>query len=193
MSFLFRNGSAGSALGAVVVAALLAGCQRESRHFHVLGPASNTADARPMSSLRPGPVVPGEPVKNPAVPNPYPNAYDTNAWEIAQGQRLFTWMNCTGCHAHGGGAIGPPLMDAEWRYGAEPENIYASIVEGRPNGMPAFRGKLTNHQVWQLVAYVRSLSGHVRKDAAPGRVDGMHVKQRELAKETEPIVQEKKP
>jgi hypothetical protein len=43
------------------------------------------------------------------------------------------------------------------------------------------------------VAFVRSLSGHVRKDAAPGRVDGMHVKQRELAKETEPIAPEKKP
>lgn len=173
--------------------AILAGCQREARHFSTSAPASSVADAQPKSGLIPGPVAPGSRVKNTAIANPYPNAYEANAWEIAQGQRLFTWMNCTGCHAHGGGAIGPPLMDAEWRYGGASDDIYASIVEGRPNGMPSYRGKLNNQQVWQLVAYVRSLSGHVRKDAAPGRTDGMHVKQRELAKETEPIVPEARP
>jgi cytochrome c oxidase cbb3-type subunit 3 len=46
-------------------------------------------------------------------------------------------------------------------------------VEGRPNGMPAFEGKLTDQQVWQLVAYVRSLSGQLRKDVEPGRSDSM--------------------
>jgi mono/diheme cytochrome c family protein len=27
-------------------------------------------------------------------------------------------------------------MDDKWLYGSEPENIVASILEGRPNGMP---------------------------------------------------------
>ena len=41
----------------------------------------------------------------------------------------------------GGGGIGPPLMDDRWIYGSAPENIYASIVQGRPNGMPAWGGR----------------------------------------------------
>ena len=31
--------------------------------------------------------------------------------------------------------------------------------------MPSFRGKIPDDQIWQLVAYVRSLSGHAPKDA----------------------------
>ena len=65
-------------------------------------------------------------------------------------------MNCTGCHANGGGGIGPPLMDAEWRYGSAPGDIYRSIVEGRPNGMPAFGKRLTEDEIWQLHAFVKS-------------------------------------
>lgn len=69
--------------------------------------------------------------------------------------------------------MGPPLMDDEWIYGHRPEQIYASIVQGRPEGMPTFRGRLNVHQVWQLVAYVRSLGGLIDSDAAPGRPDGL--------------------
>ena len=58
-------------------------------------------------------------------------------------------------------------MDAEWVYGSAPEHIYTSIVAGRPNGMPAFGGRIAASQAWQLTAYVRSLSGWIRKDVAP--------------------------
>jgi cytochrome c oxidase cbb3-type subunit 3 len=51
--------------------------------------------------------------------------------------------------------------------------------------MPAFGGKLPNYQIWQLAAYVRSLSGNVPKDAAPGRNDDMSVKEPENSKEQE--------
>ena len=105
--------------------------------------------------------------------------YEENAYAVSQGQRLFTAFNCVGCHSHGGGGIGPALMDEAWIYGDEPENIFATIVEGRPNGMPSFRGRLGNQQVWQLVAYVRSLSGKVAKDVAPGRADHMYVSPQE--------------
>jgi cytochrome c oxidase cbb3-type subunit 3 len=66
-------------------------------------------------------------------------------------------------------------MDDQWIYGAAPANIYATIVEGRPNGMPSFRGRITDQQVWQLVAYVRSMSGLAPPAAAPGRNDEMQV------------------
>ena len=96
---------------------------------------------------------------------------DENAFAVNQGKRLYRWYNCSGCHSNGGGGMGVPLMDAEWRYGHEPRAIYASIVEGRPNGMPAFGGRIPDEQVWQIVAYVRSLSGQVQKDVAPSRSD----------------------
>jgi cytochrome c oxidase cbb3-type subunit 3 len=45
--------------------------------------------------------------------------------------------------------------------------------------MPSFRGRITTQQVWQLVAYVRSLSGEVSKDAAPSRSDHLFTKKSE--------------
>ena len=99
---------------------------------------------------------------------------DRNAYAVNQGKRLFRWYNCSGCHGGGGGGgMGATLTDAGWRYGHEPAAIYATIVEGRPNGMPAFGGRIPEDQVWQLVAYVRSLSGQLRKDVAPSRSDAM--------------------
>jgi cytochrome c oxidase cbb3-type subunit 3 len=105
--------------------------------------------------------------------------YEVNAYALAQGKRLFSWYNCNGCHANGGGDKGPPLMDDTWIYGSSPENIYATIVEGRPNGMPAFGGHIADDEVWELVAYVRSMSGLVPKDAAPGRNDDIQAKKSE--------------
>src|ERR1700709_1364698 len=95
---------------------------------------------------------------------------------MAQGQRLFMWMNCVGCHAHGGGGMGPPLMDGKWIYGFDDANIFASIVAGRPNGMPAFRGRLGDDQVWQLVSYVKSLGGNASTLSAAVRDDHMSVR-----------------
>jgi cytochrome c oxidase cbb3-type subunit 3 len=98
---------------------------------------------------------------------------------VSEGKRLYNQMNCVGCHFQGGGGIGPPLMDAEWIYGSAGRNIFETIVEGRPNGMPSFRGKLGDAQVWQLVAYVRSMSGLLAKDVASGRNDDMQVRSQE--------------
>lgn len=39
--------------------------------------------------------------------------------------------------------------------------------------MPSFRGRLGTDQTWQIVAYVRSLSGLQRKDVRPSRDDHM--------------------
>ena len=55
-----------------------------------------------------------------------------------------------------------------WRYGKDPGNIYASIVDGRPNGMPAWRGKMPQYQVWQIVTYVQTLEADRGIAAPPG-------------------------
>lgn len=85
------------------------------------------------------------------------DGYTDSAEAIGEGKRLFDSFNCSGCHFAGGGGIGPALMDEKWIYGHEPDNIFHTIVEGRPNGMPSYGGKIPDAQVWQLVAYVESL------------------------------------
>lgn len=158
------------ALGAAA-ALLLAACEREARRFQT--PAGNTtpSDSAPRNSPNQPGVALGGGVKQP-VANTSP--YDENAYAVNQGKRLFRWYNCNGCHAMGGGGMGPPLMDSEWRYGSDPANIFASIVQGRPQGMPSFGGHIPEDQVWQLVAYVRSMSGQLRKDVAPSRSDTLY-------------------
>ena len=149
----------------VTVAALcaLAGCERDRRPYHQMPAASS-----PASSVRLTPLQPGEPQPPPDAKSPYHG----NAWAMGEGKRLYAAFNCSGCHAtNGGGGIGPALTDDEWIYGAQPAQIYSTIVQGRPDGMPSFGGRITDQQVWQLVAYVESLSGLVPKDAAPSRND----------------------
>jgi cytochrome c oxidase cbb3-type subunit 3 len=144
----------------------LAGCEREDREYRgVPLPESGPATV-PLSTLTPG--APSAPPGDPRGAQ-----YEHNAYHIGQGQRLFRWFNCVGCHANGGGDIGPPLMDDQWRYGGDMQHIYASIAQGRPNGMPAFGGRIPQQQIWQLAAYVRSLSGNAPKDAVPSRNEGL--------------------
>jgi cytochrome c oxidase cbb3-type subunit 3 len=149
----------------------LTGCERESRRFS--DPSLNGATA--LNTLSQSDLQPGQRTQPRAKSSPY----DYNAFAINQGKQLYEWFNCSGCHAQGGGAIGPPLMDAKWIYGDAPENLFATIVEGRPNGMPSFRGRIPTQQVWQLVAYVRSMSGQLSKDASPSRSDHLFMKKSE--------------
>ena len=67
--------------------------------------------------------------------------------------------------------MGPPLRDDEWRYGGSMAEIVSTILNGRPNGMPSFRGRITEDQAWQLAAFVRAMSAQPRQDALPGRAD----------------------
>lgn len=161
---------------AVAAAAAMAGCERERRDYHQLpGPRHE--------SVRLTDLVPGEP--QPSSPPDPRSPFQANAYGMGEGKRLFSAYNCTGCHAQGGGSIGPPLMDDQWIYGASPNQIYLSIVQGRPDGMPAFGGRIPDQQVWQIVAYVQSMSGQTPRHAAAGRDDDMATKKAESRKEAE--------
>lgn len=144
---------------------LLAGCEREKREFRPNPVANETEEEISQSTLSPGP---GGPIEYESGKG---DDYQQNAYVMAEGKRLYKWMNCAGCHFNGGGGIGPALMDDEWVYGSEMENVVRTILEGRPNGMPSFRTKIPDEQVWQIAAYVRSMAGLARKDAAPNRND----------------------
>jgi cytochrome c oxidase cbb3-type subunit III len=163
----------------VAVLAALAGCQREARNFESPDPSVAPPPVR-MSAIQPGAI---------ATSTTLEGKYEDNAYALSEGKRLFGWYNCNGCHANGGGDKGPALMDNVWVYGSDAANIYSTIVEGRPNGMPSFGGHIPDNEVWELVAYVRSLSGLASSGAAPNRADAMHVKKPESEVESQtPVV-----
>jgi cytochrome c oxidase cbb3-type subunit 3 len=155
---------------ALLLACGLSGCEREERAFRPNPVATETEEKIALSSLSAGPAPPT------IVTSGKGREYENNAYHMSQGKKLYAWFNCVGCHAHGGGGSGPALMDDAWIYGAAIENIVQTVKEGRPNGMPSFRGKIPEDQVWQIAAYVRSMGRYVPKAAAPGRNDDMHAK-----------------
>ncbi len=100
-------------------------------------------------------LVPGQSVAVRELQNPF----EGNEEAIGEGKKLYNQFNCSGCHFQGGGGIGPALMDDVWVYGSSSANIYWTVIEGRPNGMPAFGGRIVDDQIWKIAAFVRSLSG----------------------------------
>lgn len=150
---------------AFIIFGTLFACHRETRNLVPDAPSSQRILPVRVGGLQPGPKQLGAT----ALQNPY----EGNAYAISEGQRLFEQYNCAGCHFHGGGGIGPPLMDEEWTYGNSPANIYTTITEGRPNGMPSFGGHIPDYQVWQLVSYVRYVGGLQSQVVGSPRSDEM--------------------
>ena len=150
--------------------ATLCACERETRDFNQ--PPTRTITGATTDFVAGAGAL--QPSGNPA---------EHNASALSEGKTLFSNYNCSGCHANGGGGMGPPLMDDEWIYGYYPDQIFRTILEGRPNGMPAFRGRIPDYQVWSIAAYVRSMSGLVPKDAAPSRDDHLSGKRPESSTE----------
>jgi len=89
--------------------------------------------------------------------NELTNPVAVDSASVAEGARIFTTMNCDGCH--GGGAlgwVGPSLVDGRWRYGGTDGAVYHSIFYGRPRGMPAYGGVMSPGAIWKVVAYIRA-------------------------------------
>jgi cytochrome c oxidase cbb3-type subunit 3 len=132
-----------------VAIAALAGCGKHDRTEVAQAPPDHpSTQGTAVSALFPGGGSP--PTEDPNAAN-----YAGNAQAIAEGKRLFDWYNCSGCHFHGAGGIGPSLIDSSWIYGGRIDQIYASIYQGRPNGMPSWGQKLSPTEIWELAAYIR--------------------------------------
>jgi len=126
----------------VGAAVLLAACERSN------------AGGVPASIRYPDHVAAGgnEP---PAVEVKNPIASDSTI--VADGGKIFSTMNCDGCH--GGGAlgwVGPSLVDGRWRYGGTDGALFQSVFYGRPRGMPAYGGILSPGAIWKIVSYIRA-------------------------------------
>jgi cytochrome c oxidase cbb3-type subunit 3 len=101
-----------------------------------------------------------------------PHEGDPNA--VATGAKLFVAYNCLDCHgADGSGAMGPSLADGRWHFGGAPSEVFESIYQGRPEGMPAWGSLISADQIWMLVSYVRSLEAN--KDVTTENFSGKTV------------------
>jgi mono/diheme cytochrome c family protein len=98
----------------------------------------------------------------------------------ARGAALFR-DNCTGCHGVGGAGDGADVKqlgitpanftDLEFMRGETPRDSFNAITLGRPkNGMPAWGDAFSAQQIWDLVAYVWSLSSPPASAAAGQRI-----------------------
>jgi cytochrome c oxidase cbb3-type subunit III len=119
----------------------------------VLQSTAGSAEAllkTPVSTLHPGGAGKVPPIENPM-------AHDPSS--ATRGMTYFNNMNCVGCHAaNGGGGMGRALSNRYFQYGATPADIYLSIVQGRPNGMPAWGNILPANVIWDLVSYIQQIS-----------------------------------
>ena len=146
----------------------LCACEREQRDFRGEPAAEETQEKTALVSLSPGSGPPRQQVSGKA------NEFEGNAYHIASGQAPLRVVQLQWLPRQRRRRFGPPLMDDRWIYGSSLENIVQTIREGRPNGMPSFRGKVPDDQIWELAAYVHSMSGLEPKAAAPGRNDDLH-------------------
>lgn len=139
-----------SSLVACATAALalsLMGCGQQPLEVAPAGAASATETAV-------GP-IPGSGKPLPVRSNPYEN----NPTAANEGYQFFSWYNCSGCHGvHGGGGMGPSLRDPVWIYGGSPDHVFASISQGRSDGMPSWGTKIPEQQIWKIVAYIKTMN-----------------------------------
>ena len=78
--------------------------------------------------------------------------------------QLFTEV-CAGCHGAtaAAGPRAPSLLADTWLHGSDDESIARNIRDGfLDKGMPPFKEALTDQQVWQMVAYLRTQTANLK-------------------------------
>ncbi len=156
-------GIAGAGAGLAVGA-----CQRVGQpdlRANEQGPSTRTQISAATLAQRPG-VEPG--IHAAAVIGDVHNPYTGNVGAAAEGRQLFVQYNCSGCHGgRAGGGMGPSLRDSAWVYGNTDADLYDTIFEGRPAGMPTWGTKISADQIWKLITYIRTLGTPQEPDPPP--------------------------
>jgi cytochrome c oxidase cbb3-type subunit 3 len=141
----------------VIAAMLLASvaCENE-RNVQAEVPMTGRVP-QPVMNVSTGGVVPG--IHPAVIYGNLKNPYAGDEAAAMDGRQLFVWYNCAGCHGgHAGGGMGPSLRDSLWRYGNSDAQLFATITEGRPQGMPTWGGKIPEEQIWKIITYIRTLN-----------------------------------
>ncbi|MBZ8140534.1 cytochrome c(L), periplasmic [Rubrivivax gelatinosus] len=86
------------------------------------------------------------------------NPYNEDQTAIRNGESLFATA-CSGCHGHHGeGKLGPGLTDDYWTYPANntDSGLFSSIYDGLTGQMGPQKNRLTQDEMLQVMAWVRS-------------------------------------
>jgi cytochrome c oxidase cbb3-type subunit 3 len=99
------------------------------------------------------------------------DALAENEEAMQVGERLFA-SYCSMCHGSDArGAPGyPNLRDSEWLWGGSPEEIRASIMNGRTGAMPGWAGVLPDEKaIEDVAAYVLAMREPAKAESMPGK------------------------
>jgi mono/diheme cytochrome c family protein len=164
--------------GALLGVALAAGCQQsdvprptgQQQQQPATAVASPTAPAAQTAAASPAappagaaPAGGGQTAQAPAG-----GQVPSSPESIQRGKQLFT-QNCATCHGESGKGDGPAaaalnpkpqnLTDNEWKHGGEPQQIFQTVTNGVPGTAMVGWATIPEQGRWDLVNYVRSLSG----------------------------------
>jgi mono/diheme cytochrome c family protein len=98
------------------------------------------------------------------------NPVAADAGSVEEGERLYQ-ANCAVCHGGRGLGNGPAARSLSVR----PANLVARVprrgdgelarvIAGGRGPMPAWRGTLSERQIWEVVSYLRVLAAGVRRE-----------------------------
>jgi cytochrome c oxidase cbb3-type subunit 3 len=88
---------------------------------------------------------------------PSANPFRGDAAAIAKGAETWTTI-CVACHLpEGTGLVGPSLVDPYWKYGSSDAELFSTVSDGRPLGMPPWGPQLGAEKIWQVLAYMETL------------------------------------
>jgi cytochrome c oxidase cbb3-type subunit III len=83
--------------------------------------------------------------------------YSGDKEAIEEGKELFA-STCAPCHnADASGGIGPNLTALTLKYGSTRPDLYESVTNGRPNGMPPFLPQIGAEKISKVVAFLETL------------------------------------
>ncbi|MBI5374848.1 MAG: cbb3-type cytochrome c oxidase subunit II [Candidatus Schekmanbacteria bacterium] len=100
------------------------------------------------------------------IPADAKNPYSADKAAIEKGEHIYM-EKCGACHGKDlKGSIGPNLIDAEWLFGGTERDIFISIYDGRPKGMPSWGNKISNDDIWKVAAFIESIPTEEKEEKA---------------------------
>lgn len=94
------------------------------------------------------------------------NPIPSDESSITEGRKVYV-RHCASCHGPSGkgdgsmalaGGTPSNLVDEAWDHGSTDGEIFVVIRDGTSSDMEAYKDRLTEKQIWQLVNYIRTLS-----------------------------------
>ena len=127
-----------------------------------------TAAAIFTAACNQGTTTTNAPKNNANVTTPAQTQQPTPVDDLAMAKELYV-LNCMICHKDSGKggkvtiegkSLNPVDFTSEKMKARSDQKLSKQIVEGVPDeGMPSFKGKLTDNEIKQVVSHIRSLQG----------------------------------